>query len=491
MKNFKFLFMLVLAMFVVASCADLDTINENAPDTDRVLGDPNDWEGIIQSQFNNAWHGTQYWRSGAAFTFGTVADAVTSSWGNFGMRDMSSEPRIAINNSETYTYAYFVEYAYYQWFSIIGSVNDILRKIAEDPSLDITDANGNNITQKLISTGKFMQGYAYGNMALMYDKSQFVDEATDLATAPELPFDDYNSLMDKALGKLDEAASIAASAADFSVAYWNGTNLSKDEFIALIRTMQARFITYKSRTDAENSSNKWSDILAKAEAGIQADFVVGGDGNLWWDAYKYYGSEEGWARVDYRVVAAMAENTPARFPTDNSHPLAEPVAIDARLTTDMTYMESIPFRANRGLYHYSHYDYSRYDHHYPGATGAMPHILKAENDLIIAEALIRTNGDKQRAADLINATRVDRGGLAAITVGDGDAAMLDAIFHERFVELHLTGGGVPFYDRRRLPDDDGSFAPYTGLQPGSFRQMPVPAKELNVLGEAIYTFGGN
>lgn len=490
MKNLKFLIFASLLLFTGA-CAELETENLNNPDTDQVLGNPQDWEGIVASQYQRIWHGVQHWQSGFAFTMGTSADAITSSWGNFGMRDMSSEPRGAINNSETYNYIYFVEYPYYRFFSVIGGVNDILKLMDENPDVTITDANGDQINDKLRVTAKFMQGYAYGYLALGYDKAQFIDETMDPATASELPFDDYASLMGKAMGKIDEAINLANSAPDFSVGYWNGLNLTKAQFIALMNTFQARFLAYNARTDAENQQTNWSQVLNYAENGIQSDFAPVGDGSSWWDAYKYYGGEAGWTRIDYRVIAAMAEDTPSRFPTDNSHPLPEPEAIDNRLTTDMQYLEDIPFRANRGLYHYSHYDYTRYDAHYPGATGPMPFILKAENDLLIAEALVRTGGDKARAASLINATRVDRGGLPELTGAESNEELIEAIMHERYVELMLTGAGVPFFDRRRSPDDDGTFQPYTGLQAGTFRQMPIPARELNVLGEATYTFGGN
>ena len=186
----------------------------------------------------------------------------------------------------------------------------------------------------------------------------------------------------------------------------------------------------------------------------------------------------------------MAEDTPSRFPEDGSHPLPEPKAVDQRLLTDMVYVEAINFRPDRGLYHFSQYLYRRYA--YMNATGAgpLPWILKAENDLIIAEALIRTGGDKARAAELINITRVGRGGMPALTGAEPDQVLLDAIMHEQMIELFSTNGGQPFYDRRRRPDDDGSFDPYSGLQPGTPKQFPVPARELNVLGMELYTFGG-
>ena len=120
----------------------------------------------------------------------------------------------------------------------------------------------------------------------------------------------------------------------------------------------------------------------------------------------------------------------------------------------------------------------------------MPWFLKAENDLMIAEALTRTGGDRSRAAELINITRVGRGGLAPMESSASDQEFYDAIIHERLIELIATNGGQPYYDRRRLPVDDGSLDSYSGLQPGTPVHFPVPARELNVLGMEHYTYGG-
>ena len=41
-------------------------------------------------------------------------------------------------------------------------------------------------------------------------------------------------------------------------------------------------------------------------------------------------------------------------------------------------------------------------------------------------------------------------------------------------------GAIPFYNRRRID----------GLITGTPREMPIPARELGVLGQAFYTWGG-
>lgn len=482
---------LAAALFMVAiGCSEeeFNVINENNADLKGSLSDPNEFNGIIDGQFSLNFQATQFYN--VSMSMNTMADAITSSWGNFAMRDLSSEPRIAINNSPTYTYAVAIEDAWSFNFSVIGGVNDVLRLYAADPDLKSLDPAGNDITYQVKAKAKYLLGTSYGNIGLRYDKAKFVNETVSLADVPALEYSDYNTLIDNAIIELQQAVDLANSGASFTITAWNGMAMSRDQFVMLCKTMQAKYLAYRSRTDADNTANNWAAILGYANNGVNFNFAPLGDGNTWWDATKYYGTEEGWARVDYRIISWIDPLQPSRFPTDNSHPLAPAAANDNRLTTDMTYFSSIPFRADRGLYHFSHYDYKRYDYHYPGATGAMPHTTIAENDLLKAEALIRTGGNKVTAANLINNTRVTRGGRSALTGSETNTVLLDAVFYERFVELYATMGGLPYYDRRRLPDDTGSFSPNTGLQPGTPKQFPIPAKELQLLNLPLYTFGG-
>ena len=134
-------------------------------------------------------------------------------------------------------------------------------------------------------------------------------------------------------------------------------------------------------------------------------------------------------------------------------------------------------------------------------TGTVPYILAAENDLLIAEALVRTGGDKARAATLINKTRVGRGGLPALSGASSNNDLLAAIFYERDVELFDTGAGQAWFDRRRIDTNltyngalignTWAFRGGSNLQKGTPRSLPIPAKELETLGMAVYTFGGN
>ena len=71
--------------------------------------------------------------------------------------------------------------------------------------------------------------------------------------------------------------------------------------------------------------------------------------------------------------------------------------------------------------------------------------------------------------------------------------MITALQYEQ--EIEFMGQGVdPFFNRRRSGYNaaaaGGRPAYVDGLIPGTPRHMPVPAKELDILTRAVYSFGG-
>ena len=156
--------------------------------------------------------------------------------------------------------------------------------------------------------------------------------------------------------------------------------------------------------------------------------------------------------------------------------------------TDFVYSTEEIYRPDRGMYHQSNIGHIRYDksgeqspNGIYGGFGVAPVITRNQNDLLWAEAeLRRSGGNLTTAANLINNTRVDRGGLSAATAGEGQAALLTKLIYEQEIEL-LGLGAAPYYQRRRVTG---------GLLAGTPREMPVPAKELAVKNQEFYTFGG-
>ena len=194
----------------------------------------------------------------------------------------------------------------------------------------------------------------------------------------------------------------------------------------------------------------------------------------------YYGAEASWVRVDLRLMNMMNPALPAKF---NGTIPPQGTSPDARYTTDYGYDGKVIGDPGRGIYMQSPFWHKRYDYAARLSPtlleGPAPFVLAAENDLLIAEALLRTGGDLARAATLINNTRVGRGQLTPATAADGKDKLLEYLFYERQVELPVTNTTV-YYDARR----------FDKLQPGTFRHLPIPASELETLGLPIYTFGG-
>lgn len=212
---------------------------------------------------------------------------------------------------------------------------------------------------------------------------------------------------------------------------------------------------------------------------------------------------------------------------------SQTIKADAGAGTDFAFGPKAIYRPARGLYHQSNITLMRYDQSkvedasgIVGGNGPFPLITATLSDLLLAEADLRVGGTANiaEAVTLINNTRVGRGGLppaggealgsdtdgpcmaTGVTYKDGSACSLWAkLLYEKEIEL-LGIGPTPYYEQRKLPfistcvtitnkipmpgDVTCNGLHVAGLLPGTPREMPVPAKELQVKGEPLYTFGG-
>jgi hypothetical protein len=99
---------------------------------------------------------------------------------------------------------------------------------------------------------------------------------------------------------------------------------------------------------------------------------------------------------------------------------------------------------------------------------------------MMAEAMIRANGNVSGAQSVINnGTRVENGGLEPLS-GANKEEVLNAIFYERDLELYRMVHGQSYYDLRRR----------SAMQAGTPIHFPVPAEELQTVQAEQYTFGG-
>jgi hypothetical protein len=499
-------------LFAMACSPDLNITNPNNPDVARAISTPGDVRNLIGSSYNGAYLGMQ----GAARPYpgiatGVMADNITMSFGNFGARFNGQEPRLAYNNSSGADDGRLASDPYEQLYGALGATNDGLAAIGRGIVIKVS-ADAPDETPEMTALGYLNQGMALGMIGLTYDKGFVVDEATAVGTSQLVPYTDVSAA---AVAKFDKAIAAGTGASwTIPAEFTGGMTLTADKFVRMANTLAARQLAYTPRTSAENTAVNWTKVLAYADKGISSgtpfNLTIEGDGgSVWYDLLKYYGESESWVRVDQRVVQLMDPSQPVVYTTITPPPRAQSADLRMGTTanpgTDFKFISTIRNDPARGFYFFSQWQHIRYYFtSFENGTdllGTLPWVLAAENDLLIAEALVRTGGDKARAAALINKTRVGRGGLPALTAASSMNDLLAAIFYERDIELMNTGAGLAWFDRRRIDPtltynglpigNTWGFRGGSGLQKGTPRHLPVPAKELETLGVAVYTYGGD
>ncbi len=508
---------------------DLDVVNENAPDKDRALDTPGDVEALIGGAGASWWlaiQGLDPITEEAAWgaIISTIGDESSLSWGNWGIRDMSSEPRIAWNNSSTYASELNLSFMYRGLYGTLSAVRDGI--IAINDGLVIEDAA---TTARALAFAKLMQGLGHGYLALFIDQGNILNEATELQVAGvpvTLEFATYQEMMAEAITNLN--ASIAISDVNTfttPTTWFNGITLTSDELSQLAHSFNARFMANVARTPAERDAVAWGTVKTEITAGITSDFSPVGDekngGGPWFDTVKWMMNDAStWTRADYRSIGGVRPNDPETdisggyanwlntpVPDRDQYNLntldkrlqaapgndaldADGDPIPANVGLDFSFAGVSPHLSNRGTYHWSMYIPTRYPHR-PVGSGPMTFMTVTEMNLLMAEAHLRLG--EGGAAALINLTRVNRGGLTAAT--DGGPDEFERLYYEKFIEQFGIASGLAWTERRGAKEIAvaSSTAGMTlyGPVPGTLRHFPVPGKELEVLQLPLYTFGGS
>lgn len=479
----KYIYALALGLFVVQGCQKdiLEVENLNQPDFNKVFSNGEALQNLTSGLYNTIYNG-EHLSGGVQPMLATAADNVSLSWGNFGMRDMSWEPRNnAWNNSPSYSYNTQTQHLWNNMYSAINTASDVLK--AMDGGVKVGTDGANDARTRAFC--KFAQGVGYGNLALVFDKAFIVDEKTPPPTATLEAAAPYTAVAAASLTYLDEAIALSTSNEFTIPAAWLGADrsYSSAEFRQLVNTYAARFMSYTPRNKTQLAAVNWAKVKTYANAGITADYNVVMDGYAkWYDESGDYLVYQGWGVTDNYVVNMMDPTKPAHW-TDSPtfpYPTASTNPIDQRLTSDFEYLASQWFQAARGYYHYSPYRHKRYDDVYVAAVGPKAQVMKAENDMLKAEASAYT-ADVAGAAQVINSsTRKTRGQMADVAPVLAD--VVKAIHHERHVEMYTTGMGLQFFEMRKL----------NLLQKGTPLHLPIPAKTLQTMGltAPFYTFGG-
>lgn len=489
----------LMGMFLaVGACQDLDVPNINDPDRTRAIGDPRDVESLVGGTFLEYWSNTQ--KPSPAMVLTTLGDEGTASWGNWGMQDLSSEPRKAFQNSQSYGYRTFAEAPWYGMYRVLSNANDGLQQIAG--GLKIVDDDGKDQTIRTQAFAKFMQGMALGYLGLFFDKAFVYTEDINLET-DELSLKPYPDVIAAAVKSLEDAVALSSTPFTLPNNWVNGVDLTNGDLQRLAHTSIARLLTAGARSPQERDAADWSKVVSHIAQGVQKDYFVQGDGEFWW-AYNFYTSHHVWTRSDYMLIGPSDKSGAfaqwLATPVANRQPF-DIVTDDRRITGAagakaagkyFKYYGAPRHRPDRGTYHFSFYNQTRWiDHLLSGATGPMPWMLRAEMDLLKAEALIRT-GDNAGAVALINKTRVANGELPALTGAESKADLMAYMKYEKRLETMQSFSGLAYYDYRgwrTIPGPGITGAPIT-MPTGTLLHAPIPAKELEILKQEIYTFGG-
>ncbi len=480
MKAIKSIYIISCLLLIMGSCKKLDVgKNPNNPDFEDVYSNAASVKSIATGLFNTWYNGTHSYGNSPYMFLATAADNVTCSWGNQAMRDMSWEPRNAWNNAPSYSYRGTTKNFFDYMYRSINTASNVLTAINGGINIGTNGAD-NNLLKAFC---KFNQGIAYGSMALVFDRGFIVDENTTIPNATVAGASTYDEVAAAAVGYLDEAIALCSNS--FTVpASWLGTtaNYSNTEFKKLCNSWAARILANMPRNRTQLAAVNWAKVKAYADAGLTSDFIIQMDGYVNWYAeggdYLCY---PGWGKVDMYVVHLMDDTQPQHWGNVSiPAPPASTNPDDQRIFSDFEYSSLNWFQPSRGYYHFSNYRYSRYDGPYALGDGQIPEFMKAENDMLKAEARAYSN-DLVGAAAIINAgTRVTRGNMIPVTPVLTEIEK--AIHHERHVEMYITGMGLQFFEMRKK----------NILQKGTPLHWPLPAGTLETFGEALpfYTFGG-
>ena len=508
---------LCAAVLVAGSaCLDLEVQNLNAPDRERAIRTPGDVEALVSGGFSTWEYTAQGLYPAAAMS--CVADAHSSSWGNFGMRDNCSEPRVAWNNDASYGSNAVARLPWQQSYASLAAVRDGL--LAIEGGLRIQEGpEAPDNTDRLVLFGKLIQALNFSNLAVIHDQAFLVDEtvsADDLGTLEPVPYDQVWARAEELYAEVIQGAQAGSfTIPDLWVGWqhdWDGARMAE-----VARALRTRYRTQVPRTEAERQALNWSAILADAQMGISETYgcVRETGGNWCLHQMKRFGAWlTGWTRIDYRTIgpadasggyqrwinAPLDQRTPFDMDTDDAriNPTGPCYAASAASCGKyIRYMGNSPFPADRGIYHYSNYidwrwAYLWYEDRY---VGFWPDMTPLELELIAAEANYHL-GNKAATMETVNKYRTMSGELPPFTdvngvapggdrcipkMNDGSCGDLwEAYKYEKRIELYQYGMINEYFDDRGWGD----------LVQHSWTQLPIPGIELDLLLMEIYTFGG-
>lgn len=518
MRRLPTLAALGAAAALTAACGNdpLSLPNDVAPTVESLLNSASGVETVGSKLFQNT-HIGHFGASDALWPqLMVMAQESEATVANFGMQVRSQIPRQRIDNTNNNS----VSAGNNRDWSFLTRVTRqsvlVLNALANfRTSYDAATYNRNR------AFAFFTLGTAVGDLALVYDSVTVIRQSTPTDSLPG--FTPAPAAMAYALEMLDSAQALASNPAS-TVAIptgWMATPSATTmaDFTRLIRTYKAKYRASMPRTPGEIGSVDWAAVLADAQNGLNRNFVISlNSGTNWttaWMNQAYVGAT--WHQMPMHVIG-LADST-GQYATWNGQPNPNKTAftiatIDRRfprgttradqianVNPDLVPADTFPYFRNRraggdvpgGPTQGSQYDFYRwFGYRVNNLQLTWPLVTQAENDMLAAEAAIRT-GQTALAIPLINRYRT-RAGLPAIPtdaaatdlVPGGNACVpkfptqvgtntftmtcgtvLEAMKYEKRMETAWSSWGTWMFDGRRWGD----------LITGTAIEWPVPWNE--------------
>ena len=532
MSTFRFVAGSLVLIGVMACTDTLVVDNANDPDRERALGRPADVEAFISNTYAQIQNATL---GGSNDDLQTQLQVMgmenTSALANFAMGPRGSIPRTSIENTRNSTGA-AGNYRDFQVMHRAGRMATI--GIAAIKNLVTLGTPAQDARAR--SFARFVQGVAYGNLALAYDSASLMSETDDPQAVQ--PLSSYQDVMAAAYVMLDSAIAIARAdpgAFPLPNTWINGVALDTTNYFRFIRSHKARFRASVGRTPAERAAADWAAIIADANAGITADFNIAmnpqAGWNVVWPNQAYSTGPANWHQMS-QFWMGMADSSGGYDIWLNTAPsLRAPflvVSKDLRFPQGSTRGAQIADSLRPGFRTFTGFPYVRnrqpgedqpgnalqismYDFYRSRAfrsasnIGPYPIMTRAEIRLYAAEGYIRT-GNWAAATARIDSSRVTNGGLPSVAalvdtiaaipggvscvprIPDAAAAfkaskcgtLWDAMKWEYRMETAYTGYGMWYYSSRGWGD----------LPEGTALYWPVPYQEMDTRAQVFYSAGG-
>ncbi len=315
MMKTKKIYLAALLIVLFTGCTKkLEVENQTNPDIEDVYSDPAGVYGVASSLYYNWYINAQTHSWSPQMAMMTMADQGTSSWLNSGMFDLSSEPRLPFDNSESYRYSNIFEHYWEKLYAVLNSSNDVLKVIQNGMEIGDIDASGAGKDTKMVEAmAYYIQGLSLGYLALNYDNAFIItDEVTDPA---DVTLSTYKEVAAAAIKSLQKCANLAQNNSFIIPSDWiNGKDYANNELAKQAYSYMARIMVYNSRNAADNAAVDWSTVLTYANQGITSDLEIYMDNVNWknW-VYHYTYERDDWVRVDARIINLMDNSYPKKL----------------------------------------------------------------------------------------------------------------------------------------------------------------------------------